>query len=169
MQQHVEIAHIHPHLVWFFYWTGWFMHILAVAYLTCKSESNPARTIVAYVVQKWPPILIRMFLVTLGFLLWKFDPDAVNKIAQHYAQDLAPGTIHDFVMSVGLPLNALTAGAYGYVGDSLLDKLIGVTPWFKSVAPPPLLQVKVAQAEAAAKETVKAVAEVKDAAEIAKP
>src|SRR5271154_2268435 len=96
-----ELAHIHPHIIWLFYWLGWLMHILSVAYLTCESQTNPAKDIADYIVQKWPPIIIRMFLVTLGFLFWKLDPDVVNGIAQHYATYLAAGTFHDLIVSVG--------------------------------------------------------------------
>jgi len=136
MVQQVDVAHVHPHVIWFFYWTGWFMHILCVAYLTAKSAVNPAKDIWDYLVQKWPPILIRMFLVTLGFLFWKFNPTVVNDFGKHWASSLSPGTFHDLILSVGIPLNAFTAGLYGYVGDSLFDKLLGFTPWFKSVVPP---------------------------------
>ncbi len=136
MIQNEQIAHIHPHILWAFFILGYLMHILAISYLTVKSSVNPAKDIWGYLVQKWPPLLVRLFIVTLGFLFWKFHPTEINKIAQHYANYLAPGELHDLVISVGLSLNPFTAGAYGYIGDSLLDKLLGFTPWFKNVVPP---------------------------------
>lgn len=136
----VDVAHIHPHFLWLFYWLGYLMHILAVAYLTSKSQVNPAKDILDYLKLKWPPIIVRGFVLTLGFVFWKYDPNVVTLLAQHFANNLPNGWIHDLVISVGVPLNPLTAGAYGYCVDSILDKLLGLTPWFKGIVPPLMQQ-----------------------------
>lgn len=135
------LVDVHLRTLWFMYLIGQLVHILSLAYVGSKTNSdNPALGMIAYLKMRWPVVIARTFILTLGFLLWIHDPETASDIARYFGGKLSPGAIHDFLFNVGIPLNVATAGAYGYIGDSALDKVLTYVPWLKDIVPTYIVQ-----------------------------
>jgi hypothetical protein len=80
-------------------------------------------------------LVARTFIATLFFIVWLRDPQIVTKAALILAGHLAPGPLRSIVEGIQVPLNVLTAGAFGYFCDSLLDKLVMRVPWLSNDLP----------------------------------
>lgn len=87
-----------------------------------KRSASPIGTIREWFGRNRAKIVARLFWCNLAFAGWVINPDFVNDVARVVAGHLQPGVVQSLIMKLGIPLNIITAGAYGYCCDSLLDK-----------------------------------------------
>ena len=119
-----------------FFLLGWAIHIMKKSDLTKRSELTPWDNLIGFLQWNWVALTVRFFLSVLGFILWFQDPAAVQKIFVILASYLADGSaLKDTLQQVNFPLNAFSAGLYGYLADSLLDWLAARVPGLKPDLP----------------------------------
>jgi hypothetical protein len=104
-------------LRWALFLLGFAMHFLLQAKASVCSQSNGLKTVREWLALTWPTVVVRLFLCALGFGLWLDMPDAFNKLLK----SATGGTVAQV-----LPLNRETIALFGYVADSLLDKVVAI-------------------------------------------
>ena len=111
------------------YFLAQVLHMLAVITVSIKSKLNALHGVRDYLALRWPPLLGRLLLNTACFILVWTNPK------------MAP--IQDF--AVNMAAKIALAFIFGWFGDSLFDKVIGLLAGFfpnmqkeaPVVAPPP--------------------------------
>ncbi len=112
------MSHYTPSLIkWALFLLGFAMHFLLQAKASVRSQSNGLKTVREWMALTWPIALVRLFLCALAFGLWLDMPDAFNKLLKS-----ATGG----AVTQALPLNRETIALFGYVADSLLDKVVAI-------------------------------------------
>jgi hypothetical protein len=106
-------------LLWLLCFVGQAVHWYMKADAVKQASGAPLHD---WMVRNQARIVARLFWVNLFFLGWCMKPDFVNEVARIVADHLTPGMTQSLLVKLGVPLNVLTAGAWGYMGDSLLDK-----------------------------------------------
>jgi hypothetical protein len=119
------------HLVglWACYFIGQLLHVLLRATAVVRSPQSGITSYRQFLNVHGAPLAVRVFLATMGLILWAGNPQIVSDLLQK-----AGVGVGDTV----LPLNAATAGLYGYFADSLLDKLGVFIPQLQKDVPPAL-------------------------------
>jgi len=102
---------------WVLFLLGFSMHFLLQAKASVNSRSNGLQTVRQWVALTWPTALVRLFLCALAFGVWLDMPNAFNKL-------MASAT--GGAVTQALPLNRETVALFGYLADSLLDKLVAI-------------------------------------------
>jgi hypothetical protein len=120
--------------VWIAYIIGQLVHWYLKADATVKSAS-PVNTYREWVTRNRRALVARLFIATLGFVAWDYYPDFVTHIGQILATYLTPGALRSVIEKLQFPLNIVTACAYGYLADSLLDKLVNRFPMLAGEIP----------------------------------
>ena len=102
---------------WILFLLGFSMHFLLQAKASVNSRSNGLHSVRQWIALTWPTVLIRLFLCALAFGLWLDMPNAFNKL-------MASATAG--AVTQPLPLNRETVALFGYLSDSILDKLVAI-------------------------------------------
>jgi hypothetical protein len=102
---------------WALFLLGFAMHFLLQAKASACSQSNGLKTARQWLALTWPIALVRLFLCALVFGLWLDKPDAFNKLLTLVTGGTVPQT---------LPLNRESIALFGYVADSLLDRVVAI-------------------------------------------
>jgi len=102
---------------WALFLLGFAMHFLLQAKASVQSRSNGLQTVRQWITLTWPSALVRLFLCALAFALWLDMPNAFNKLME----SATAGAV-----TQPLPLNRETVALFGYLSDSLLDKLVAI-------------------------------------------
>jgi uncharacterized membrane protein YvlD (DUF360 family) len=97
--------------------------------------AGPIASVGQWVLRNQRALLARSFLTTLFFIAWYRDPTIFNQVALIIAGHLTAGVLRSVLEGVSLPLNVLTAGAFGYFADSIFDKLVMRVPWLSRDLP----------------------------------
>ena len=105
--------------VWGFYFIGQALHILLAANLVIKSKLNAVGSLAGYFSLRWIPLLCRLFLTTLSFVIVWNNPALVN------IEHLMPTISTQVAM----------AGILGWFSDSVFDKFISMVPWLQKELP----------------------------------
>lgn len=117
--------------LWLCFLVGQYLSVLARAWATVNSKLNGITSYGQFFRVHAVPILIRVFLASMLFMLWRYNTGAFSK------------TIARLVGATGFqfsgdpfPLNPATAGIFGYFVDSILDKLSVLVPAMRKEIPP---------------------------------
>jgi hypothetical protein len=113
--------------VWIMYMLGQFLHILLTANLAVHSKINGIASFGIYFKTRWIPIVCRLFLTTLTFVLVWDNPALVN----------IESLMHTTATQIAM------AGILGWFSDSVFDKVLSVVPWLQRELPaiePPAAQ-----------------------------
>ena len=102
---------------WGLFLLGFAMHFLLQAKASVNSRSNGLQTVRQWIALTLPTTIVRLFLCALAFGVWMDMPDAFNKL-------IASAT--GGAVTQPLPLNRETVALFGYLADSLLDKLVAI-------------------------------------------
>jgi hypothetical protein len=105
--------------VWLLYFIGQALHILLAANLVIKSKLNSVDSLRTYFALRWVPLVCRLFLTTLTFVLLWNNPAIAN------IEKLMP----TFSTQVAM------AGILGWFSDSVFDKIISLVPWLQRELP----------------------------------
>ena len=93
-----------------FYMLAQFLLAISVAYISSKSQLNSFRNLRDYFATRWPPLALRWLLsLSLFMLVWN-NPHVMNLDAW----------VPTYAMQMGL------CGIFGWVSDSVLDKVIAL-------------------------------------------
>lgn len=119
-------------------WLALFVGLTIHWFLKATASTATANTLAGYGL--WTKanirgLVARTFGTVLFFGLWTLKPDAFNVAATEAASYLTPGVLRTAIEKVGLPLNLFTAAAWGYLADSIGDKLFGRFEFFKAQFP----------------------------------
>ncbi len=115
---------------WALFLLGFAMHFLLQAKASVKSQSHGLQTVRQWIALTWPTAIVRLFLCALAFGVWLDRPNAFNKLMESASGGAVPQP---------LPLNRETIALFGYLSDSLLDKLVAILGFSTEVprlAPP---------------------------------
>jgi len=115
---------------WVLFLLGFAMHFLLQAKASVNSRSNGLQAVRQWIALTWPTALVRLFLCALAFGVWLDMPNAFNKLMES-----ATGG----AVTQALPFNRETVALFGYLADSLLDKLVAILGFSTEVprlAPP---------------------------------
>jgi hypothetical protein len=102
---------------WALFLLGFAMHFLLQAKASACSQSNGLKTVREWLALTWPVALVRLFLCALVFGLWLDKPDAFNKLLTLVTGGAVPQV---------LPLTRESIALFGYVADSLLDRVVAI-------------------------------------------
>jgi hypothetical protein len=111
--------HDHSALIWLVYVLGQLVHIFVRAAYAVQSKLNSVKSYRDYFYFKWPVIVSRFFIALAVFPLVWDNPKLFN--------------IDGFILSAQSA--AGIAAILGWFSDSLLDKILGLIPWFKQELP----------------------------------
>lgn len=111
--------------LWACYFIGQALHALLRATAIVHSTQSGITNFRQFMAVHGAPIGVRVFIATMGLILWINHPQIVADLLQKVG-------VRDTVF----PLNAATAGLYGYFADSLLDKLGIFIPQLQKDVPP---------------------------------
>jgi hypothetical protein len=115
---------------WVLFLLGFAMHFLLQAKASACSQSNGWKTAREGLALRWPIARVRLFLCALVFGLWLDKPDAFNKLLTLVTGGTVPQA---------LPLHRVSIALFGYVADSLLDRVVAIVGFSVEVsrlAPP---------------------------------
>ena len=112
--------------IFIFYLIGGFLHAWGRGSAVVKSKLNGVLSYRQYVELNAPGLCIRFFLATLGLMYWSWHPDAFETLARF---------LH-WNTSLNVPLNPVTAGAYGMFADTALDLVAARIPMLQREIPP---------------------------------
>ncbi len=102
---------------WALFLLGFAMHFLLQAKASVRSQSNGLKTVREWLALTWPIAVVRLFLCALAFGLWLDMPDAFSSLLK---------TATGGAVTQAIPLNHETMALFGYVADSLLDKIVAI-------------------------------------------
>ena len=107
------------------YMTGQLLLVICTAFLASKSRLNGIHGLLGYFALRWPPLALRWFISLCLFMLVWNNPKVMN----------LDNWVPTFPMQMGL------SGIFGWVSDSVLDKVIalifpGVNKELPPVPPP---------------------------------
>lgn len=105
--------------IWVIYFIGQALHVLLAANLVIKSKLNAVGSLAGYFELRWIPLLCRLFLNTLIFVVIWNNPALVN------IEHLMPTVSTQIAM----------AGILGWFSDSVFDKFISMVPWLQKELP----------------------------------
>jgi len=105
--------------VWILYFIGQSLHVLLAANLVIKSKLNAVGSLRGYFALRWVPLICRLFLTTLTFVLLWNNPSIAN------LEKLMPTLATQVAM----------AGILGWFSDSVFDKVISMVPWLQKELP----------------------------------
>jgi hypothetical protein len=112
--------------LWFFFFIGM---ALFAWHRADKAVGSPLNGIVSYgqyLHLNRTPILIRYFIATLGLIYWGQNPHFFTQVSKLLHWDMA----------LDVPLNIVTAGAYGLMSDALLDIVVSRFKFLQNEIPP---------------------------------
>jgi hypothetical protein len=112
--------HLNSWAVWAVYTTGQILHILLSANLSVHSKLNSVDTFGRYFKLRWIPLLCRLFLTTLTFVI-AWDNPSIMSLDSRFLP--AGGT------------QIALAGFMGWAADSIFDKVIAVIPGLSKELP----------------------------------
>ena len=118
-------------VLYFLFFTGWFFSLLARAYATVSSKLNGVDDYPQYFKIYAVPIVGRLFLSVVSMMFWILNPLVFSTAVLK----LLPGDWTSVLGSNPLPLNPVTAALYGYLVDSLLDKVAMLVPSLRKEIP----------------------------------
>jgi len=103
------------------YMTGQVLLVICTAFLASKSKLNGLARLRDYFLLRWPPLVLRWFLSLCTFALVWNNPKVLNLDAW----------VPTFPMQMGL------SGIFGWVSDSILDKILAIIfPGIQKEIPP---------------------------------
>jgi hypothetical protein len=102
---------------WALFLLGFAMHFLLQAKASVRSQSNGLKTVREWLALTWPVAVVRLFLCALVFGLWLDQLDVFSKLVAS-----ATGG----AVTKSLPLNREAIALFGYVADSMLDKVVAI-------------------------------------------
>jgi len=105
--------------IWLLYFIGQALHVLLAANLVIKSKLNAVSSLGSYFQLRWIPLVCRLFLTTLSFMIVWENPVLFN--------------LEHLIPTVGT--QAAMAGILGWFSDSVFDKLISLIPWLQRELP----------------------------------
>jgi len=105
--------------IWMLYFVGQSLNILLAANLVIKSKLNAVDSLATYFQLRWIPLLCRLFLTTLMFIVIWNNPALTN------IERLMPTMATQVAM----------AGILGWFSDSVFDKFISMVPWLQKELP----------------------------------
>jgi hypothetical protein len=105
--------------VWLLYFIGQALHVLLTAHLTIRSTLNALTSYEEYFRLRWMPLVCRIFLTTLAFMIIWANPRLFG------LERLMPT----------LATQAAMAGILGWFSDSLFDKLVAMIPGLQRELP----------------------------------
>lgn len=126
---HLHHPHIFHVILWVCFIVGLAVNVFARAAMVSWSKNNPVATVRQYLEQQWGPVSVRAFLLAVVFGLWNIHPAGAAQVLEFLADKLSWGGAKGMLSEFGLPLNAPVAAMFGYVGDSVLDKVLTRFPW----------------------------------------
>ena len=97
-------------LVLMFYMLGQFLLVVTTAFLASKSQLNGIRGLAGYFALRWPPLALRWFISLCLFLLVWNNPKVMD----------LDNWLPNFPTHLGL------SGIFGWVSDSVLDKVLAI-------------------------------------------
>ena len=112
--------------IWTFYFIGQFIHAWLRASAVVSSKINGIASYEQYIRLNAPVLVIRFFVGTLGLIWWGWHPDAFTTLGGYVG----------WSTSLKVPLNIVTAGAYGIFADALLDLVAAKIPMLQKEIPP---------------------------------
>jgi hypothetical protein len=118
---------LHLIALWTCYFIGQALHVLLRATAIVRSPQSGITSYRQFLKVHGAPVAVRVFIATMGLILWAGSPQIISDVLQKVGVG-AGDTV--------FPLNAATAGLYGYFADSLLDKLGIFIPQFQKDVPP---------------------------------
>jgi hypothetical protein len=105
--------------VWLLYFIGQALHVLLTAQLVIRSKLNALQNLSQYFQDRWIPLVCRLFLTCLAFMIVWENPVLFN------FEHLIP----TFGTQVAM------AGILGWFSDSVFDKLVAFIPWLHHELP----------------------------------
>lgn len=116
---------------WLCFLVGQYLSILARAWASVTSKLSGIATYGQFFRLHGIPILIRVFLASMGFMLWHSNAAMFSKAIARLV------SVTGFnISSDPFPLNPATAGIFGYFVDSILDKISILVPGMRKEIPP---------------------------------
>jgi ascorbate-specific PTS system EIIC-type component UlaA len=106
-----------PSLSWVLFLLGFAMHFFLQAKASVCSQSNGLKSVREWLALTWPVAVVRLFLCAMAFGLWLDKPEAFNKLLTA----ITGGALTD-----AMPLNRETFALFGYVADSMLDRVVSI-------------------------------------------
>lgn len=105
--------------IWFCYAVGQLLHLLLGAHISIHSNLNSVTTYKSYFCYRWVPIVCRLFLTTMTFMIFWGNPTVLD------LTKYMPTTSTQIAM----------AGILGWFSDSVFDKVLALIPMFKKELP----------------------------------
>ena len=112
---------------WFLYLIGVLLHAWLKAGSVIGSKLNGVGTYQQYIAINGPALSMRFFVATLGMLWWTWHPNMSFSPLAHLVGLNIP---------MNVPLDPVTAGAYGIFADTLLDLVAARIPLLQKEIPP---------------------------------
>ncbi len=109
---------------WLFYLIGQLVHLLKRMNQDVQSPAVRLNTYKQFWYVNWPNVIIRVFLCSVGFLLWAEDGANAAKVLNSAGISLPQ-----------LPLTHATAAIYGFFSDSLVDWVMSKFPQLQKDLP----------------------------------
>lgn len=120
---------------------NWFGFVIGkLLHWWLKSDANKATgTFGDWLKRNRRSLPVRAAIATGLFYLWTLKPDmmtwVIRKLATQLSNEGMIGIVREAGISVTVPLNIVTAGGFGYVIDSLLDKACAKFPALREYIP----------------------------------
>jgi hypothetical protein len=112
--------------IWTFYAIGGFLHAWLRAGSVISSKLNGIGSYRHYIQLNAPVLAIRFFVSSLGLMWWGWHPSSFTSLAHFVGWN----------MPLDVPLNPVTAGAYGIFADTLIDLVAARIPMLQKEIPP---------------------------------
>jgi hypothetical protein len=124
---------------WIGYWLGKFFHWFLKADAVVKAPSNTTNSLIEWLKRNRSALAVRAAIGAGCFYIWVHNPEMltalVRKCSTLLTEDGMMGIVRSSLATVTIPLNFVTAAAFGYVIDSVLDKLCAKFPFLREYIP----------------------------------
>ena len=124
---------------WFGYWLGKLLHWWLKADAKVKAANNDTASLRDWAYRNRKALVVRALVGAGIFYFWTISPDMMTSVVRKLSGLLADegfmGIIRGSLATVAIPLNVVTAAAFGYVVDSVLDKLCAKLPFLREYIP----------------------------------
>jgi len=108
---------------WLCYIIGQGLHVAMQVGSVAKARKIARRALLAEI---WPAISVRVFLCTMGFMLFEAHPDLLYKLITWTGLEPA---------DTSLDMSAPVSGFFGFGSDALLSFMTAKVPWLRREIP----------------------------------
>lgn len=126
---------------WLGYFLGKLFHwwLKADAVVKADPKINSTASVKQWLLRNRAALAVRFAIGTAVFHLWTLYPDVATTVLHVCASQLSSegvmGTLRAAIEKASIPLNLATAWGFGYIIDSLLDKLCQKFPALRAYIP----------------------------------